>query len=180
MYRNIIQIKYKLKAVYYNRQYFVRGLRSDSKMIINCYSVESVTKTFTLKGVRTMNRWSCWKVDSLCCSKCKCFRNTHDTITFGIPLQSCFLKHPVLGFLHMQYSKMYGIADNGVAKRGWYHFYITRNNVPWIMIQRWKRTAGKGETLMTHCTSITLHTQRIDPQNPTRLPYENDFLSILS
>jgi hypothetical protein len=58
------------------------------------YTVTSVTKTFTLKGVETIYRstpWTPWTMDGLYAFKCKPFRNTHHTVTCGIPLQSSFL-----------------------------------------------------------------------------------------
>jgi hypothetical protein len=46
-----------------------------------CYRAESVTKTFTLRGVQTP-----WTVDSFYSFKRKRFRNTRHTVTFWIPV----------------------------------------------------------------------------------------------
>jgi hypothetical protein len=52
---------------------------------------ECFKKSFTmvfqmlLCGECYTERWRCWTIDSLYASKCKCFRNIHHTVTFGIP-----------------------------------------------------------------------------------------------
>jgi hypothetical protein len=51
-----------------------------------CYWVANVTKTFTLKGVRTIHRSTSWKINSLYVFKYKRFSNTCHKVTFGIPL----------------------------------------------------------------------------------------------
>jgi hypothetical protein len=50
------------------------------------YCMASVTKTFALKGLQTINRSSSWTTDSLYAYECNRFRNTRHTVTFGIPL----------------------------------------------------------------------------------------------
>jgi hypothetical protein len=71
-----------------------------SKRVLQWYSkcccVFSVTKTFTLKGVRSIQRSRCWTMGSLYTFKCTRFRNTSYTVTFGIPLYYLFLKHPAI------------------------------------------------------------------------------------
>jgi hypothetical protein len=49
-----------------------------------CHYATSVTKTFTLKGVQTFHRSTSSTMDSLHAFKRKRFRNTRDTVTFGI------------------------------------------------------------------------------------------------
>jgi hypothetical protein len=47
---------------------------------------KSGTKMFTLKGLQTIHRSMRSTIDSSYAFKCKHFRNTHHTVTFGIPL----------------------------------------------------------------------------------------------
>jgi hypothetical protein len=55
-----------------------------------CYCVARATKAFTLKGVQTTQHSSCWMMDSLYAFKCKRFRSTLHTGSFGTPLQISF------------------------------------------------------------------------------------------
>jgi hypothetical protein len=49
-----------------------------------CYSVTSITKMFTPKGVQTIHLFEMLKMGRSYAPKCKCFRNAHHTAT--IPL----------------------------------------------------------------------------------------------
>jgi hypothetical protein len=60
-----------------------------------CCCVTSVTKRSTLEDVQTIRHFLFVHAFSLYAFKWKRFRNTRHTVTFGIPLQSSCLKHPV-------------------------------------------------------------------------------------
>jgi hypothetical protein len=74
----------------YGSMWFPLVMQGVSKRALQWYSkrcrVASVTKTFTLKGVQTIHRSRCWKMDRLYVFKHRLFCNTRHTVTFAILL----------------------------------------------------------------------------------------------
>jgi hypothetical protein len=83
-------------------------LKNNCTMVFQCYCVASVTKTL---GVQTIHLSTPWTIDSLYAFKRKGFHNIRHTVTFGIPLQSCFWNT-----LHYQWKSHWTVTIPGKTR----------------------------------------------------------------
>jgi hypothetical protein len=77
------------------------------------HCVASVTKTFTLKGVQT--RSISWTMDSLYAFKCKHFRNTLHTVTFGYHCKALFETSSICSMANLMATEWQSASQLGVC-----------------------------------------------------------------